>query len=124
MRYVESEFVQALGVLPKDGEEGHGIERVFDYSQGGLRLLVSVFQYDNDLAISIYQSGSEQPIITRWGRNFTLAECIRDPLGEECLQIVYPVSAAVEKRLQAPLRERMRLYVQPQIRLTLDYDFD
>jgi len=121
MRYDESEFIQALGVVPKDGTEGHGIERVFECAQGGLRLRVSVFQYDGDVAVSIYQESGANAVITRWARRFTQAECVRDPRGDECLQIVYPVCTVPEAR---PLRERMRLYVQPQIRMTLEYDSD
>lgn len=124
MRYDESEFVQALGVVPKEGEQGHGIERVFELAHGGLRLLLSVFQYDGDVAVSIYQDGVAQPVITRWARRFTQAQCVRDPKGDECLEVVYPVGAIAETRLQMPLRERLRIYVQPQIRITLEYVFD
>ena len=122
MRYDESEFIEALGVVPRDGK--HGIERVFEFSRGGLRLLLSVFQYDGDVAVSIFRDDTREPIITRWARRFTHAQCIRDPKGDECLEIVYPVGAISETRLQMPLRERMRIYVQPQIRISLEYVFD
>jgi hypothetical protein len=123
MRYDESDFILALGVVPKDGAEGHGIERVFECSHDGLRLLVSVFQYDGDVAVSVFRDGKDQPVVTRWARRFAEARCIRDPRGDECLEIIYP-AAIPEARLQTPVRERMRIYVRPQIRMTFEYDFD
>jgi len=43
MRYDETDFIEVLGVLPEDGPEGHGISRIFDLTESGLRLLVTVF---------------------------------------------------------------------------------
>jgi hypothetical protein len=119
MRYDETDFIEVLGILPEDGPQGHGISRIFDLTEGGLRLLVTVFQYDCDLAVSIFQQGSDIPIITRWARGFVHARRFTDT-HRDGIEVLHPLGIYARGTVQMPAHECIRIYLRPSIHLTLD----
>jgi hypothetical protein len=124
VRYDESEFIEALEVLPHDGPEGDGVSRIFDITREGLRLLVTVFQYDGDLAVSVYQEGCDIPIITRWARGFTRAGRTIDPSGAEALEVLWPLGIHSNATSNLAVQERLLIYLRPRIHIYLSFESD
>ncbi len=58
----EYEFVECLGVLPE--VEEYETSHFFRVEKDGLRLLLSVFQYDGDVYLDLYREGIEPPLFS------------------------------------------------------------
>jgi len=124
MRYDESEFIEVLETLPENGPEGHGISRIFDITHEGLRLLVTVFQYDRDLAVSVFQEGCDTPILTRLVRGFTRAGRVVDPSGTEALEVIWPLGIHTKGTVDVSVKERLLIYLRPKIHIHLSFESD
>jgi hypothetical protein len=54
----ETDLIECLGVIPE--VEAHGIQHRFVVPREGLRLVVTVSQYDGDVAIELYRDPGDQ----------------------------------------------------------------
>ncbi|HVF43797.1 MAG TPA: hypothetical protein VM936_12330 [Pyrinomonadaceae bacterium] len=75
------EFIECLGVLPEVDEE-FGTCHTFRVERDGLRLELSVSQYDGDVYLSLYREGVGPPVFTMGLIACEGARYVRDKLGD------------------------------------------
>jgi hypothetical protein len=80
LKWDETDFLNCLEVLPTIDEFETGYH--YSVSKDGLRLQLSVFQFDSDIAITVYRAGVARPVIA-----FTIKDCsgtryVNDSRGE------------------------------------------
>jgi hypothetical protein len=63
-----TDFMSCLGVLPVEGE--HGVSHGYTVARDGVRLELTVFQYDGDVHVTLYRDGVEAPIV-----DFSITDC-------------------------------------------------
>jgi len=56
-----TDFLECLGVLPT--EEEHGISHSYSLAKDGMRLELSVYQYDGDIYLTLWRDGVESPVV-------------------------------------------------------------
>jgi len=71
------------------------------------------------LAVSIYQDGSDTPIITRWARSFIHARRFTDN-HRDGIEVLQLLGLYARGTVQMPAHERIRIYLRPSIHLTLE----
>ena len=61
LRWDQTDFLSCLGVLPV--EEEHGISHSYTVAKHGVRLDLTVFQYDGDVYLTMRRDGLEAPLV-------------------------------------------------------------
>ena len=56
-----TDFLECLGVLPVEDE--YAISHTYTVAKDGLRLELSVYQYDGDVCVTIWRDGVEAPVV-------------------------------------------------------------
>jgi hypothetical protein len=116
LKWDEYDFVTCLEVLPRidEYETGHH----YCVSRDGLRLELSVFQFDSDICMTVYRDGVERPII-----DFKIEDCsgtryVNDLRGE---YIEFAPSQVFGSRYQRDylIPVGVRLSVKPSICIEL-----
>lgn len=88
LKWSEYDFVECLGVLPEVGEGG--IYHSFHVEKDRLRLELTLFQYDDDVCIDIYQVGVDSPVFRTQIKGCTGTRYVKDANGKEFLEITAP----------------------------------
>jgi hypothetical protein len=112
----ETEVVACLEIVPLVGE--CGISHAFSVARNGLRLEITVFQYDGDVAISLYRDGLELPIF-----DVRLLGCeglryVNDQRGEH---LEFAPARCFGGRYDgtSPMPFGIRVAAKPQVRVTM-----
>lgn len=123
LKWNEHEVIECLGVLPKvdDYETGHH----FRVEKDEIILVLSIWQYDCLVEISLYQSNKKNPLI-----NFHISvrdeiKFINDKRGsflrfQDCSVIssMYPLTESMKfYKMESPEFLNMALEVEPEIRI-------
>jgi hypothetical protein len=116
LKWNEADFAACLEVLPTIDEYATGHH--YKVEKDGLRLELSVYQYDSDIMISLYQLDNSRPLI-----NFTITDCsgtryVNDERGEYLEFAPSQVFGTRYERDQV-IPAGVRLSVKPSISLEL-----
>ena len=80
LKWDETDFLACLEVPPRidEYETGHH----YSVCKDGLRLELSVFQFDSDMCITVYRDGVERPVIDFKIRDCSGTRYVNDSRGE------------------------------------------
>jgi hypothetical protein len=79
LRWDPTDVLSCLGVAPVEAE--HGISHGYSFAKDGLRLELTVFQYDGDIYITVYRDGVASPIFDARIVDCDAARWVRDQRG-------------------------------------------
>ena len=113
----EYDFVECLGVLPEVGEDG--IEHFYKIEKDGLRLEITVFQYDGDIYIELFRDGIEFSIFYMRMIDCPGARYVRDKGGADYLEFAAAKSFGNRYDGESVIPFGVRLSVDPHIRIEL-----
>ncbi|HEV2800753.1 MAG TPA: hypothetical protein VGW12_09665 [Pyrinomonadaceae bacterium] len=113
----EYEFIECLGVVPtvEKYESGHH----FKIERDGLRLELSVFQYDGDVHLDLYREGTDAPLFKMRLLDCAGARYVSDRNGREVLEVAPAKSFGSRYDGHTPLAYGVRLAVTPHISIEL-----
>ncbi len=113
----EYEFIECLGVVPviEEYETAHH----FKIERDGLRLELSVFQYDGDVHFDLYREGLDAPVFKMRLLDCAGARYVSNRNGREVLEFAPAKSFGTCYDGLAPLAYGVRLAVAPHISLEL-----
>jgi hypothetical protein len=80
----ETDFIECLSVFPT--VEECGVAHHFDLYRNGLRLLLSVYQLDAEVWISLYREGSNQSLFTVSLKDSPGARLVRNRNGQDYIE--------------------------------------
>src|SRR5262245_5029280 len=80
----ETDFIECLSVIP-EVEDG-GIAHHFDARRNGLRLVLSVYQYEPAVWISLYRDESNQPLFRVSLEDSLGARLVRNRNGQDYIE--------------------------------------
>jgi len=80
----ETDFIECLSVFPELEEDG--IAHHFVVLRNGLRLVLSVYQYEDEVWISLYREDSKQSLLIVSLRAFPCARLVRNRNGQDYLE--------------------------------------
>lgn len=81
----ETDFIEGLSVIPE--VEDAGIAHHFVARRNGLRLLLSVYQYDAEVWISLFREESKESIFTIGLKDSSEARLVRNRKGPDYIEI-------------------------------------
>ncbi|HEY0098181.1 MAG TPA: hypothetical protein VGB76_04420 [Pyrinomonadaceae bacterium] len=113
----EYEFIECLGVIPK--VEEYETAHFFKVSKDGLRLELSVFQYDGDVYFDLYREGIESPVLQVRLLNCAGARYVSHKNGREMLEFAPAKSFGSRYDGVSPLPYGIRVAVTPHISIEL-----
>ena len=111
------EFIECLGVVPEIEEDE--IAHYFKVSKDGLRLELSVFQYDGDVYLDLYREGVEPSIFKMRLIDCAGARYVSDRNGREVIEFAPAKSFGSRYDGVSPLPYGIRLAVTPHISIEL-----
>lgn len=115
IRWDETELVEFFGTVPTFCEGAHSFG--FDLSQDGLRLLLTLFDLEGAVYVSIYREGIAAAVIDVVREHCTHAFVSTFAPGRRCLQIGSPEHPTTEMGAPPVLTRGVRLFIQPHLRL-------
>lgn len=113
----EYEFIECLGVVPEIEEDATAHH--FKISKDGLRLELSVFQYDGDVYLDLYREGIEASIFKMHLLDCAGARYVSDKNGLETLEFAPAKSFGRRYDGLSPLAYGVRVAVSPHILIEL-----
>jgi hypothetical protein len=113
----EYEFIECLGVVPE--VEEYETAHHFKVLRDGLRLELSVFQYDGDVFLDLYREGIEASIFKMHLLDCAGARYVSDRNGREVLEFAPAKSFGKRYDGLSPLPYGIRLAVTPHIMIEL-----
>ncbi len=110
------EFVECLGVLPE--VEEYETCHSFRVERDGLRLSLTVFQYDGDVYLDLYREGVEPPVFSMRLLDCDGARYVSDKGGEH---LEFAPAKSFGKRYDgvSPIPFGVRVSANPHIRIEL-----
>ena len=117
LRCNQYEFIECLGVVPQveEDETAH----YFKVSKDGLRLEMSVFQYDGDVHLDLYREGFDPSIFKMRLLNCAGARYVSNRNGREVLEFAPAKSFGGRYDGLSPLAYGVRVGVNPHISIEL-----
>jgi hypothetical protein len=115
IRWNETEFVEFFGVVPTFYDDAHsyGIE----LSRDGLRLLLTLFDLEGAVYVSIYRDGIPDAIVDVVREHCTHAFVSAFAPGRRCLQIGSREHPTTDTGILPVLTRGIRVFIEPHFRL-------
>jgi hypothetical protein len=115
IRWNQTEWIEFFGVVPTFYDDAHsyGVE----LSKDGLRVLLTLFDLEGAIYVSIYRDGVPDAIIDIVRERCTHAFVSNSPIGRRCLQIGSPEYPTSDPDLVPVLTRGIRLFIEPHLRL-------
>ena len=111
------DFVECLGVLPKIGD--YETSHFYKVEKNGLRLEITLFQYDGDIYIELFQENFEYSIFQMRMLNCPGARYVKNKDGTEYLELAATKSFGNRYDGKSIIEFGVRLAVNPNIRIEL-----
>ncbi len=113
----EYDFVECLGVLPK--VEEYETSHFYKIEKDGLRLEITVFQYDGDIFIDLFRDDIEPSIFRMRMIDCPGARYVKNRGGAEYLELAAAKSFGSRYDGESVIPFGVRLTVNPHIRIEL-----
>ena len=113
----ENDFIECLSVFPTVEESG--VAHHFDLNRNGLRLLLSVYQLDAEVWISLYREGSDQPLFRVVLEDSPGARLVRNRNGQDYIEFAAAKVFARRHVNESVIPMGIRLYVDPDFNIQL-----
>jgi hypothetical protein len=111
------EFIECLGVLPVVGE--HEISHSFEIEKDGLKLELTLYQYDGDVYVDLYREGIEVSIFSARLIDCPGARYVKYANGSEYLEFAAAKSFGSRYDDESAILMGIRLAVHPHIRIEI-----
>ena len=113
----ETDFIECLGVIPEvedDGSAHHFVVR-----RDGLRLMLSVYQYQAEVWISLYREESKQPLFRVVLEDSPGARLVRNRNGQDYIEFAAAKVSGSRYDSESVIPIGIRLYVDPDFNIQL-----
>ena len=111
------EFIECLGVLPEVGE--YEVSHSFRVEKDGLRLDLTVFQYDGDVYLDLYRDGVETSVFYMRLIGCPGARYVKNRAGADYLEFAAAKSFGSRYDGESPIPLGVRVVADPHIRIEL-----
>jgi hypothetical protein len=115
IQWRETDFAEFFGVAAVYHDGPHSYE--FEIARDGLRLLLTLFDLEGAVYVSIWGDGLTGPLFTVVRESCTHAQLATDTHGRRCLEIGSPDHPVNDIGIMPSLVRGVRLYVDPQFRV-------
>lgn len=115
IRWNETEFVEFFGVVPQFYDAAHSY--AVELSRDGLRLLLTLFDMEGAVYVSIYRDGLPEAIIEIVRERCTHAFVAIAKGERRCLQIGSPEHPTTVSGVQPMLVRGVRVFVEPHFKV-------
>lgn len=117
LKWNEADLTEYFGVVAKFHEDAYS--HSFEVSRDGIRLLVTLFDLENTVYVSIFRDGLNEPLFTVRRELCTHVHITKSPNLRPCFE-AGRTKLPVTNMGIAPLLERgVRVYLDPQFQVEL-----
>ncbi len=116
-KWSESDLTEFFGVVATFHEDAHS--HSFEVSRDGLRLLVTLFDLEGAVYVSIFRDGLSEPLFTVRRELCTYAHVTVSPNFCRCFEAGAPKHPATDMGIPPILVRGVRVYIEPQFRVGL-----
>jgi hypothetical protein len=111
IRWHETDLTEFFGVAATYHDGPHSFE--FVVSRDGLRLLLTLFDLEGAVYVSIWRDGLPDALFTVVRESCTHAQLATDTRQRHCLEIGSPVQPTTDMGIPPLLVRGVRVYVEP-----------
>jgi hypothetical protein len=111
------DLIECLAVLPE--EEEYGIGCHFTVWRDGIRLLLSIYQYDAEIWLSLYRGESKESLFTIRMIDCSGMRFVKNPKGNDYLEFAVAKVFGGRYDGESPIPMGLRLTVDPDFKIEL-----
>jgi hypothetical protein len=117
LKWCESDLIEFFEVVGTFHEDEHS--HSFEVSRDGLRLLVTLFELEGAVYVSIFRDGLPEPLFTVCRELCTHVQIVTDQRFHRCFEAGAPEHSVSNMGMAPILTRGIRVYVEPQFRVVL-----
>ena len=117
LMWSESDLTAFFGVEPSFHDDAHS--HAFELCRDGLRLLVTLFDIEGAVYVSIYRDGWSEPLFTVRRELCSHAHITQGPRFRRCFEAGAPKNSVTDMGIPPVLARGVRVYVEPQFQIEL-----
>jgi hypothetical protein len=117
LKWDETDLIDFFGIVPNYCDDAHS--HLLDVSRDGLRLLITIFDLEGTVYVSIFREGLPEPLFTVRRDFCTHAQITQGEHFRRCFEVgvtKYPVS---EMGIPPVLVRGVRVYIEPHFQVAL-----
>lgn len=113
----EADLTEFFGVLATFHDDAHS--HSFEVSRDGLRLLVTLFDLEGAVYVSLYRDGQDQPLFAVQRELCTHAHITKNSSLRRCFEAGSPQHHVSDMGIPPLLARGVRVYLDPQFQVEL-----
>lgn len=117
LRWSETDFTEFFGVVATSHDDAHS--HSFEVSRDGLRLLVTLFDLEGAVYVSLSRDGLAKPLFTVQRELCTHAHITESGGFRRCFEAGAPEHSVTNMGVPPVLARGVRVYVEPQFEVEL-----
>jgi hypothetical protein len=117
LKWIESDLTEFFGVAPFDDDAPHSY--VFETSRDGLRLLVTIFDLEGAVEVSIFRDGLPEPLFMLRRELCTHVQITNGVHFRRCFEAGAPRLTVTNMGIPPVLSRGVRVYIEPQFQVEL-----
>jgi hypothetical protein len=117
LKWSESDLTSFFGAEPTFYDDAHS--HAFELCRDGLRLLVTLFDLEGAVYISILRDGLPEPLFTVHREFCTHAHVTDGPHFRRCFEAGAPKNSVTDMGIPPVLVRGVRVYIDPQFQVEL-----
>jgi hypothetical protein len=118
LKWSELDFTEFFGVVCRYDEDG-GLSHSFEVARDGLRLLVTLFNLERAVYVSIFRDGISAPLFTIRREHCTHAHITGGVNFRRCFEAGTPEHPVTDVGVPPILASGVRVYVEPHFQVEL-----
>jgi hypothetical protein len=117
-KWSEPDLTEFFGVVAKL-HDGDAFEHSFEVARDGLRLLVTLFELENAVYVSIFRDGLSEPLFTVRRESCTHVHITQAANFRRCFEAGAPERPVTNMGIPPILVRGVRVYMEPQFQVEL-----
>jgi hypothetical protein len=117
LKWSEPDLVEFFGVAPSVSDDAHS--HSFEFHRDGLRLLVTLFDVEGAIYVSIFRDGLPEPLFTVRREFCTHAHITDSAHFRRCFEAGAPKHPVTDMGIPPVLARGVRVHVEPQLQVEL-----
>lgn len=120
LKWDEADLISFFGVAGVFDKPCHSYS--YEVTGDGIRLLVTIFDLEQAVYVSIFRDGLSVPLFTVCRELCTHVQIVKDEASRDCFQAGSPKHPVSDPKMQPVLVRGVRVYVKPHFRVQLIED--
>ena len=117
LKWSETDLTEFFGVLPTFDDDA--LSHSFEVSRDGLRLLITIFELEHAVCVSIFRDGLPEPVMSIRRKPCSHAHITQGTCFRRCFEFGATKFPVTDMGIPPVLTSGVRIYIEPQFQVEL-----